>query len=389
MDGLSLLVAASAAGYLALQGAKALGVLLTLRSRAARALAPLPPEWMRGVAVLQPILGGDPLLEQVLADNLAALPQAHFIWLLDDDDPIGLATAQRLRAAHPGHRILCREHGPAPDGVNPKVFKLAAALPGVTEPVLVVLDDDARLTAASLSTMVSELQHADLVTALPCYRDDGSPGARLMAQFVNNNAALTYLSLLPWMAPLSINGMCYAMRTQRLITAGGFLPISRQLADDLALARSLRAQGAVMHQSTASVEVQTHTPGLARYRQQMHRWFLFATLLLRGESPALRILIGLLHGLPPVLLAALLFATLLQPTTFTLTVALTVLVLRTACLMWLQRRLTGRMRHRPLASLLAELLQPLHLLHASLVRRIRWRTRLYDVRANDDFHHVP
>lgn len=389
MDGLTLFALGCAAGYLALLGAKTLGVALTLRARAARTLAPLPTDWMHEVAVLQPILGGDPLLEEVLADNLAALPQAHFIWLLDEDDPVGLDAARRLQARHPHHRIECREHAPAPDGVNPKVFKLAAALPGVAESVLLVLDDDARLPCASLERMVGELQQADLVTALPCYRDDGAPGARLMAQFVNNNAALTYLSLLRWMAPVSINGMCYAMRTARLKAAGGLQPIARQLADDLALAHLLRAQGAVLYQSLASVEVQTHTPDLAHYRRQMHRWFLFATLLLRSEPPALRALVALLHGLPPLLLTGLLCATLLQPTAATLTLALVVLLWRATGLMWLQRRLTGRVRHRPLASVLAELLQPLHLLHATLVRRIRWRTRLYDVRANDDFHHVP
>jgi ceramide glucosyltransferase len=389
MDGLNLFALACAGGYVALQGAKIGGVLLTLRARAGRPLAPLQPGWMHGVAVLQPILGGDPLLEQVLADILAALPQAHFIWLLDDDDGAGLAIAGRLVAAHPRQRITCRRHGTAPDGANPKVFKLAAALPGVAEPVLVVLDDDTRLSAQALAQMVRELQHADLVTALPSYRDDGAPGARLMAQFVNNNAALTYLSLLPWMAPVSINGMCYAMHTEKLKAWGGFSPITRHLADDLALAHALRAQGAVLHQSTASVDVQTHTPSLAHYHRQMHRWFLFATLLLRGEPPLLRALIALLHGLPPLLLAGLLIAALIQPAGPGGAAALAVLLLRAGSLVGLQRRLTGRARHRPLASVLAELLQPLHLLHATAVRRIRWRTRVYDVRANDDFRHVP
>ena len=389
MDGLSTLALLFAGGYMGLQGAKTAGALLTVHARQAATVAPLPRGWMRDVALLQPILGGDPGLEHVLADNLANLPQAHFIWLLDHDDAVGLAVAQRLVDTHPQHRIRCSLHGAAPDGVNPKVFKLAAALPDVAEPVLVVLDDDARLSSDALATLLQELPQADLVTALPCYRDDGAPGARLMAQFVNNNAALTYLSLLPWMAPVSINGMCYAMRTARLREFGGFAPIARQLADDLALARALRAQGARLHQSTACVEVQTHTPSLAHHIRQMHRWFLFATLLLRSEPPALRACIGLLHGVPPVLLAGLIACALMQPTGTAGVIALAVLVCRAAVLMALQRRLTGRARHRPLASLLAEVLQPLHLLHATLVRRIRWRTRRYEVRANDNFHHAP
>ncbi len=133
------------------------------------------------------------------------------------------------------------------------------------------------------------------------------------------------------------------------------------------------------------MEVQTHVPTLQRYRQQMHRWMLFAVLLLRDESPRLRLLIGVLHGLPPLLLWALLVLAVLPPIGLPALVAALVLVLRAGLLMHLQRRAGGRARHHPLASLLAELLQPLHLLHAACVRRIRWRTRLYQVHANDDF----
>ncbi len=375
-----------AAFYLLLMGLKAAGALRILGQRPPWPQAPAGHDG-RGVAILQPILGDDPLLAQVLQHNLQALPGAHFHWLLDDADAIGRATADALCAAHPGHQITCLVHPAAPEGTNPKTFKLDAVLPQVREPVLLVLDDDARLSAAALAQLLDELgaADADLVTALPCYRDDGARGARLMAQFVNNNAVLTYLGLLPWLPPLSINGMCYALRSERLRELGGFTPLLRMLADDLALARALRRQGARLFQSTAPVEVQTHVPTLQRYRQQMHRWMLFALLLLRDESPRLRLLIGVLHGLPPLLLWALLVLAMLPPIGLPALAAALVLVLRAGLLMYLQRRAGGRARHRPLASLLAELLQPLHLLHAACVRRIRWRTRLYEVRANNDF----
>lgn len=384
----ALIATSCAAAYLLLQGLKALGAALALRQDARLVRAPLPALWMQDVALLQPILGGDPLLAQVLGDNLAALPKAQFIWLLDENDTVGRATAKALVAAHPQHHIRCTWHAAAPDGVNPKTFKLAAALPEVSAGICVVLDDDARLSAGALAQLVSELDRADLVTALPCYRDDGALGARLMSQFVNNNAALTYLALLALMPPLSINGMCYALRTERLRALGGFAPLLHQLADDLAMARALSAQGAQLHQSSACVEVQTHTPSLARYRQQMHRWFLFSTLLLGSERPAIRALIGVFHGLPPLLLLGLLVCALAQPAGLAGGLAVGVLVVRAALLCTLQRRLTGRVRHRPLASIVAELLQPLHLLHALLVRRIRWRTRLYQVYDNDNFHAV-
>lgn len=384
----SLIAIVCAATYLALLALKSLGTWIALRQDARRVHAPPPAHWMQDVAIVQPILGGDPLLAQVLTDNLTALPQARFLWLLDSGDVIGLATANALVAAHPQHHIRCSVHGAAPDGVNPKTFKLAAALPGISEGICVVLDDDTRLSKAALAQLVGELDRADLVTALPCYLDDGAFAAQLMAQFVNNNAALTYLSLAPLMAPLTINGMCYLLRTDRLRALGGFAPLRHQLTDDLAIARALRAQGARLFQSSACVQVQTHTSSLARYCEQMHRWFLFATLLLRSERPAMQALIGALHGTAPLLLLSLLVCALAQPTGWPGALAAAVLVVRAVLLCALQRRLSGRIRHRPVVSVLSELLQPLHLAHAFVVRRIRWRTRLYDVIANDDFHAV-
>jgi ceramide glucosyltransferase len=66
-------------------------------------------------------------------------------------------------------------------------------------------------------------------------------------------------------------------------------------------------------------------------------------------------------------------------------VVLFVATLRAVTLIAVQRRLTGRSRHSPVLSIVSELLQPLHLLHALVSRRIIWRTRRYLVRANDDF----
>jgi len=296
--------------------------------------------------------------------------------------------AAALRGRHGAQRIRLRSFGKAPDGINPKTFKLDLALPQVDAPVLLVLDDDARLPLHSLRRMLRELDGADLVTALPCCRDDASLGARLLAQFVNNNAALTYLPPLRFMPPVSINGMCWALRTQRLRGLGGLASVRGHLADDLAVAGLLHGAGARLCQSTAMVEVQTSVPTLRRYRQQMHRWFLFATLLLRRQSGPMRALIALLHGLPPLLLAALVGVALARPEAPALAALAGVLAVRGAGLCALQSALTGRRRHRPLLSLLSELLQPLHLLHAAVDRTILWRKRVYRVFDNDDFREL-
>jgi ceramide glucosyltransferase len=97
----------------------------------------------------------------------------------------------------------------------------------------------------------------------------------------------------------------------------------------------------------------------------------------------MKALIGLLQGLHPWLLWLLIVLSFSTPATG-LTLGL-VLLIRSGVLCGLQWRLTGRVRHRPLLSVISELVQPLHFLHATLQRTIRWRTRVYRVRDNDDF----
>ncbi|MEA9772004.1 glycosyltransferase [Xanthomonas campestris] len=365
-----------ALAYLAMLMLRALGALWIVQRRAA---VQVPAGTQAEVAILQPILGGDAHLQQVLAANLQALPHAQFVWLLDADDTAGNAAAATLVAQHPGVRIARITVPPAPPGINPKAWKLHHALPHVQASITLILDDDAQLSSAALALLLHDLAHADLVTALPYYQDVSTLAGRLLAQFVNNNAALTYLAWLPWAAPLTINGMCYAGRTQQLQAWGGFAPLLDQLTDDLAFAAHVRAQGGRLWQSTAPVAMRTALPDLASYVRQMHRWMLFALLLLRRQRPAVKLAIGALHGLPPWLLIATLLSACLQHGALSFAAVAGLLTVRAAMLCLLQWRTTGESRHRPLLSLAAECLQPLHLLHAALVRTIRWRTRRYRV----------
>lgn len=74
-----------AAAYLAVLMVKTAAVLWVLRG--ARALPSGGATATQAeVAILQPVLGGDAHLQQVLAANLQALPDAQFVWLLDADD---------------------------------------------------------------------------------------------------------------------------------------------------------------------------------------------------------------------------------------------------------------------------------------------------------------
>jgi ceramide glucosyltransferase len=410
----ALVVTACAAAYLAIHLGKA---FLALRY-AARYPRPWSSSSSGGVdvgvdlstaTIVQPILSGDPDLPDALADNLATLPEARFLWLIDEGDDDAAAIALKLRDAHPAHRIETIVCAAAADGVNPKLFKLERARSEVTSGAFVVVDDDTRVTREGLAALLAALETHTLATGLPCYLDRRRKDlpSRLLAAFVNNNAALTYLPLLAFAGPPTINGMTYALTPASLDAIGGFAPLSRHLADDLAIARRVIQAGGAICQTPFPQFVATSVRDLRHYRALMHRWFLFALLLLREQTAGWTLAITLLHGLPPLLLWVMLIAAPLSiastsapasgsasvsaPASASIAPAvclLCVLLLRAAALITVQRKLTGRSRHSPVLSIISELLQPLHTLHALINRRIVWRTRRYLVRANDDFRAV-
>lgn len=338
-----------------------------------------PPSDGAGVAIAQPILAGDPRLSAVLAANLRELPAAQFLWLVDEDDAEAQAVCRDLADRHREIRIEILVCPPAPEGCNPKLWKLDRAEPAIREAVLLVLDDDTRMPAATLAALLRALDDHQLATSLPGYLDDGRWPSRLLAQFVDNNAALLYLPLLPFRPPLTINGMAYALRTGELAALGGFAPLLRSLTDDLAVAERTLAAGGRIFQSARPHWVETTVRDGRHYIQLMHRWFLFALLLLRKQPPGLRAIIAVLGALPPLLLGALVVSVALAPSGPAVGILAACFVLRALGLLAVQRAIYGRPLHAPFSSLLSELLQPIHLLHALVWRRIVWRTRHYRV----------
>lgn len=335
------------------------------------------------VAVMQPILSGDPALETVLETTLTQLNGATFLWLVDDDDTEAQRVTQRLQSRYPQQRISIFSYPQAPEGVNPKLFKLEQARVQVTHDIILVLDDDAVLSTQSLRCMLAKLTNTTLVTALPWYRAASNLPSRLLAQFVNDNSAMTYLPLLPFAPPLTLNGMCYALRHKTLANVGGFKPVLHQLTDDLALATLLTRHNINIVQSTATVRVQTNVASGKAYFRQMHRWFLFATLLMREKSTAINLVIFLLQGLHPLLLWTLLIMAFSSLTNAMLLIV--IFIFRHWALRHIQRIMTPEIPNNPLLSLLSELLQPLHLIHALINRTIYWRSRRYHIFNNEHF----
>ena len=336
------------------------------------------------VAILQPILSGDPNLENTLAQNVEQLSGVHFCWLVDEDDNVARQTVSRLQQRFTHANITVQYFPPAPETINPKLFKLQPALERVQQNYIIVVDDDTVLSPTGLNSLLAALEQHTLATGLPHYQHGNNIASDLLAAFVNNNAAMTYLATLPFMAPVTINGMTYAFKRDVYLGYGGFAAIMHHLTDDLAVAEQVLSQGGSICQTPDRQIIATHLDGWSSYVRQMHRWFVFAHLLFGRKNRFIQTIMVLLYGLPPLILCTLLLISLLYSSLSAWLALLAVIVIRHAITI----RYTGEPAFsiRPcLISVLAELLQWLHLLHAAVYRTIRWRKRRYRVYSSDHF----
>ncbi len=377
---IALILGGAYVAVLATKAALALQYVARERGHAPPACAALPE-----ATIVQPVLSGDPQLETTLERNVVLLDTARFVWAIDEDDAAGRAAAAAIVARHPGRDIALLLAPQPPHEQNPKLFKLARACRALATEAFVVLDDDTVMTREGYRALLAALDRYAIATGLPSYLPGANAASSLVAHFVNDNAACTYLAMCRIAEPLTINGMCYAMRTATLAAIGGFAPLVHALADDLALARAVRAHGGRIYQSPWPHATATTVRDAGHYASLMHRWFLFASLLVATEPVPRRLLVAGLYVLPALVLWALLARLAARRTRETAIVACAVLAARTAILCAVQRQTLGEIRHAPLPSLVSELAQPLHALRALVHRTIRWRSRRYRVRRLDDF----
>ena len=335
--------------------------------------------------IVQPILSGDPRLAETLEHNVREIENAAFVWLVDAEDRVALDVCAAIAARHPQRDVRVVTCPPAAERDNPKLFKLALAEAHVRTDALVVVDDDTMLTATGYAALLAALETHALATGLPEYVSGADLPSALVEQFVDNSAALTYLAWCAQAPPITINGMCYALRTSTVARIGGFGTYLRWLPDDLAIAHGVRGSGGSIHQTPYAHRIRTTVRDAAHYASLMHRWYLFALLLLASAPVRTRVAIVANYALPSLLLWTVLGGALLSRTPANAVAAATLLATRALALADVQRRTYGRSRHRPLVSIVAELAEPLHALHALARKTIRWRSRRIVVRGADDF----
>lgn len=340
------------------------------------------------IVIVQPILSGDPKLKKTIEANLLTLQGVSFYWLVDDDDSDAHAIVDALIEQHRDSQITKQSFPPAPDGINPKIFKINKALFHSNLPYCIVLDDDTILPYKSLLALIAELEQCTLSTGLPQYKPGKNFASSLLAAFVNNNSSMTYLSTQLFMDAITINGMCYALKREDFIRLGGFKLILHHLTDDLAVAGMILDNGGTIHQIPERQIIETHMVNNMAYFRQMHRWYVFANILLKQQSSRNRFFITSMYGLPPLLLILLFCCCFLSPTLPNWVILLVTLTVRHLIIM----------QHNPqyhpvnvpfiLLSILSEILQSFHFLHALATQRIHWRKRVYKVYSNDRFTNI-
>lgn len=338
------------------------------------------------LTIMQPILSGDPLLESSLRHNLEQAPAwANFLWLVDENDTEAQRVTRKLAKDFEGiETVLCPN---VPERVNPKSFKLDFAFDKVRTPLLAVLDDDTLLSSRSLEHARSALHRADIYTGLPYYLPGKNFWSSLVAHFVNNNSIMTYLPLLNFMGPLSLNGMFYVARKETLKRFGGFKAILHQLGDDYALAKLVKAQNGVISQGVEPQAIQTSVTDFKHYLKLMQRWFLFAQLQVMDQIVTVKVLLLIFLGLTALLLWISLVS--LVTSWLGVSILLLALALRYFVLRYLQRKLFSELRGFSFfTSVLSECLQPFHMLHAAFVKRIRWRSRVIELQRNGTFSYL-
>ncbi|MBX0331145.1 glycosyltransferase [Oscillochloris sp. ZM17-4] len=252
---------------------------------------PAPAGPLPMVSIIQPILSGDPALAEGLAQNLDA-PTAYpreFLWLVDTDDAAAQAICAGLIAARPELSVRLILLGPPAANENPKLIKLIAGARAASGEVICVLDDDTRLPPYGLEQLLPALEQpgVGLAFGLPYYVSFDTIWSALVACFVNSSSLTTYLPFASLRQPLTINGMCYAMRRDVLARLGGFAGLEHVVADDFAVAQRVRAGGLRLAQTGLRHAIATTVDGPGAYARLIQRWLIFPReSLMRHLAPA-------------------------------------------------------------------------------------------------------
>ena len=255
--------------------------------------------------VLQPILSGDPRLEEDLKANLKNTTDMNFIWLVDKSDKVAIDTVESiLKDENYSNRIEVHYLDDVPQELNPKIFKLAQVVDKIKTEYSIILDDDAVIDRKKLDELsVYEKDKSEwIATGIPFNYNIRGFYSKLISAFINSNSIFSYFSLSFLKENKTINGMFYILRTDILKKYSAFEEIKYWLCDDLALATYLLSKKVKIIQSTIFCNVRNTVPSLKRYILLMKRWLLFSNVYMKNAFSTKFLFIILLPTLLPTIL---------------------------------------------------------------------------------------
>ena len=255
--------------------------------------------------VLQPILSGDPRLEEDLTANLKNTTDMKFIWLVDKSDKVAINTVENiLKDKNYSNRIEVYYLDDVPQELNPKIFKLAQVVDKIKTEYSIILDDDAVIDRKKLDELsVYEKDNSEwIATGIPFNYNIKGFYSKLISAFINSNSIFSYFSMSFLNENKTINGMFYILRTDILKKYSAFDEIKYWLCDDLALATYLLSKKVKIIQSTIFCNVRNTVPSLKRYILLMKRWLLFSNVYMKNAFSTKFLFIILLPTLLPTIL---------------------------------------------------------------------------------------
>ena len=255
--------------------------------------------------VLQPILSGDPRLEEDLKANLKNTTDMNFIWLVDKSDKVAINTVENiLKDKNYSNRIEVYYLDDVPQELNPKIFKLAQVVDKIKTEYSIILDDDAVIDRKKLDELsVYEKDKSEwIATGIPFNYNIKGFYSKLISAFINSNSIFSYFSMSFLNENKTINGMFYILRTDILKKYSAFEEIKYWLCDDLALATYLLSKKVKIIQSTIFCNVRNTVPSLKRYILLMKRWLLFSNVYMKNAFSTKFLFIILLPTLLPTIL---------------------------------------------------------------------------------------
>ena len=235
--------------------------------------------------IVQPILSGDPRLEDDLIANLKNTTDIKFIWLVDKNDKIAIQTVEKiLKNKNYSNRIEVYYLDDVPKGVNPKIFKLEQVVNKIKTEYTIILDDDSVIDRKRLDELsIYEKDKTEwIATGIPFNYNIRGFYSKLISAFINSNSIFSYFSLSFLKENKTINGMFYILRTDILKKYSAFGNIKYWLCDDLALATYLLSKDVKIIQSTIFCNVRNTVPSFKRYILLMKRWLLFSNVYMKN-----------------------------------------------------------------------------------------------------------